>query len=650
MLLCALLLIIGTSITAQTPAATQTSPAVVTPPPAMQVEGLPPIPKKLAERVNRYISSRAARLQSWHPARREMLISTRFADTAQIHLVEMPGGTRRQLTFFSNRVDSAWFEPREGKYFVFTMDEAGGEAFHLHRFDLDTGEITQLTSGDDSVYSIFWLQRGERLVYSSTTHDAQHSDFYLLDPLNPKQARHLVRVSGLGWDVLDVSKDDKQVLINQYISAEESALHLLELPGGTLTQITHAPRGEKIAYWSAKFSTDGKQVYLTSDQGSEYSRIVTLDLTTKRIEGLQPQQAHKGAVDALTVSKDGHWLAYITNEEGVGKLHVHDLRMRREARVPELPVGVISNLEWRDDSELGFNLETTRYPMDVYSFSVEKGKIERWTFSETGGVATDKLPDAQLIRWQSFDRTISGFLYRPPARFTGKRPVLIDIHGGPQLQARPYYSGRYNYYSNELGMAVIYPNVRGSWGFGKTFLTLDDGARRVNCLKDLRALLDWIGTQPDLDSSKVVLRGDSYGGFLALALAVTDSSRLRGVIAVSPITSIASLIRGADAGVQPYLRIEYGDERDLEQLRAMEAISPIANVNRISVPLLLGAGKNDIRVPPSEAEKMARAAQSRQLPVWYFYAADEGHIFNRKPNRDYLFYATALFIQQFVTG
>ncbi len=648
-LTCGLLLATSTSGSAQLPSAEGVSTAVINPPPAMRVEGVPPIPTKVAERVNRYVSSRAARMQSWHPTRREMLISTRFAETMQIHLVQMPGGTRRQLTFLPNRIDSAWFEPRAGKYFVFTMDEAGDEIFHLHRLDLDTGEITQLTGGEDSVNSLDWTKSGSgQLIYSSTTGDAKHSDIFLLDPLNPNQTRRLARVEGLGWDVLDISNDDTRVLIRQYISADESALHLLDLPHGTMKQITPPSTAEKVAYWYAKFGADGNRLYLTSDQGAEYSRITTLDPRTMRIEGLLPRHANGGSVDELDVSQDGRWLAYITNEEGISKLHVYDLLARREAAVPELPVGVVSNLAWRGDGELGFNLETARYPMDVYSLNVEKSKIERWTYSETGGVATNQIPDAQLVHWRSFDRNISGFLYPPPARFTGKRPVLIDIHGGPQLQARPYYSGRYNYYTNELGMAVIFPNVRGSGGFGKTFLTLDDKERREDSLKDLRALLDWIGTQPNLDAQKVVLRGDSYGGFLALALAATDSGRIRGVIAVSAITSLTSLIRVADVGVQPYLRAEYGDERNPEQLRAMEAISPLANSNKVSVPLLLGVGKNDRRVPPSETEQMVRAARLRHQPVWYLYATDEGHIFNRKPNRDYLFFTTALFMQQVV--
>ncbi len=206
-LACALLFVAGASASAQMPPAGGVPTAVINPPPAMRVEGVPPIPTEIVERIGRYVSSRAARLQNWHPTRREILISTRFAETTQIHLVEMSGGTRRQLTFLPNRIDSAWFEPHAGKYVVFTMDEAGDEIFHLHRLDFDTGEVTQLTGGEDSVNSLEWRKKGGQLIYSSTTGDAKHSDFYLLDPLHPDQARRLARVEGLGWDVLDVSND-----------------------------------------------------------------------------------------------------------------------------------------------------------------------------------------------------------------------------------------------------------------------------------------------------------------------------------------------------------------------------------------------------------------------------------------------------------
>jgi len=576
-----------------------------------------------------------------------MLITTRFADTVQVHLVRMPGGARTQQTFLASHVAWASFEPNHSNYFVFKMDDAGSEIYHLYRYDLASGDITQLTIGDDSVSNVVWLKTAQGLVFSSATRDGENTDFVMLNPLAPQHARRLTRVKGFGWDVMDVAPNDQQVLMSEFVSAEETAIHLLDVGTGTLKRITPPPDNEKVAYWNAAFSRDGKGVYLTTDQASEHARLAYLSLASGQSSWLPIKQ--QGAVESFALSPDGRRLAYIVNEEGIGRLRLFDVSAGRGSEVPKLPVGIVSNLNWQSNDEVGFNLETARYPADIYSLKVATHTIERWTYSETGGVSTDDFRDAELIRWRSFDgREISGFLCRPPVRFTGARPVMIDIHGGPQLQARPSYSGRYNYYLNELGMVIIYPNVRGSFGFGKSFLALDNGARRADALQDLRALLDWIKTQPNFDSRRVVLRGESYGGYLALALAVTDSARIRGVIAESAITSIPSYIENTDAALRPYLRAEYGDERKPQQRSLLDTISPTGNVGKISVPMLLAAGKNDIRVPFAETEKLVRAAQARSLPVWYLLASNEGHIFGRKQNRDYLFYATAFFMQQFV--
>lgn len=623
---------------------------VFTPNANLVVEGVPQIPRKLAEQANKYTASRAATFQSWHPTRREMLISTRFSDTVQIHRVEKPGGARTQLTFFPDRVDYASYQPGDGKYFIFLKDENGDDRHQLYRYDLDTGDVTKLTEGQYPVFGITWSHSGKWLLYCSPKRNGKDSDIYLIDPLNPQGERRLVEIKGPYWEVLSISPDDRKAVVYEFISSEQNALWLIDIQAGSISKLTPPPPGgEKVAYWNAAFSADGKGIFLTSDQKSEVARLAYLDSATGKIDWLVPDL--KWGVESLSPSPDGKRLAYVTNEEGVGRLHLFDLRDRREQKIPDLPTGIVSKLRWRNRSELSFNLETARYPSDIYSLDADKSVIERWTKSETGGVNTDSFSDAKLIRWSSFDRRdVSGFLYLPPARFPGPRPVIIDIHGGPQLQARPSYAGRYNYYLNELGIAVIFPNVRGSDGFSKSFLALDNGPSRADAVKDIGALLDWIKTQPQLDSERVMLRGDSYGGYLALAVAAAEPTRLKAVMTVSAITSLPSYIKGADNWVQDLLRVEYGDERQPEQLKFMEQLSPRSHVGRINVPLFLAAGSNDVRVTPAETEQMVRAAQAKRTPVWYLLAKDEGHIFGKKINRDYLFFASVLFIRQFLLG
>jgi dipeptidyl aminopeptidase/acylaminoacyl peptidase len=254
--------------------------------------------------------------------------------------------------------------------------------------------------------------------------------------------------------------------------------------------------------------------------------------------------------------------------------------------------------------------------------------------------------DQQVVRWSSFDgRTISGILSLPPARFGGKRPVLIDIHGGPEGQATLGFKGRYNYFINELGIALIQPNVRGSSGYGKTFLSLDDGFKREDSVKDIGALLDWIAAQPGLDATRVVVSGGSYGGYMSLAVATTYPSRISGAIDVVGISSFLTFLQNTESYRRDLRRVEYGDERDPAMREFLQRISPLTNAANIAQPLFVEQGRNDPRVPFTEAEQMVARVREGRAPVWYLRAENEGHGFARKENQDYQFYATVMFLR-----
>ena len=355
-------------------------------------------------------------------------------------------------------------------------------------------------------------------------------------------------------------------------------------------------------------------------------------------------------MDEFDLSPDGKTLAFVSNEEGIGRLHLLDTETCKEKTAPNLPVGVVSEIKWHPGGrELGFSFTSARFPSDVYSYDIQTGKLERWTFSETGGINTENFSDAELIRWKSFDgRMISGFLYRPPAKFTGKRPVIIGLHGGPQSQTRPSFAGRVNYYLNELGVAVIYPNVRGSSGYGKTFLKLDDGLLREDAHKDMGALLDWIKMQPGLDADRVMVFGESYGGYLTLAVAANYGDRIRAAHSIVGPSNLVTYLEKADDWVRELQRVEFGDERDSKTREFLERIAPLNNARKIKTPLFIVQGMNDSLVPPTESEQIARAVRKNGTPVWYLAAKDEGHGFSKKKNRDFQFYSTVLFIKEYL--
>jgi dipeptidyl aminopeptidase/acylaminoacyl peptidase len=285
----------------------------------------------------------------------------------------------------------------------------------------------------------------------------------------------------------------------------------------------------------------------------------------------------------------------------------------------------------------------------VFSIDVDKATLTRWTTSETGGLNAAEFSEPELIRWKSFDGLmISGFLYMPAPRFTGPRPVIINIHGGPEGQTQPSFLGRNNYYLNELGAAIIFPNVRGSTGFGKKFVNLDNGFKREDSVKDIGALLDWIVARPGLDSKRVMVTGGSYGGYMTLASMTNYNDRLAGGVDVVGISNYVTFLERTEAYRRDLRRVEYGDERDAKMREFLTAVSPATNARKITKPMMIVQGKNDPRVNVAESEQMVAAIRSNGGKVWYLMADDEGHGFAKKKNQDFQFAATVLFVNEYL--
>lgn len=621
--------------------------AVLAPPDNLVLDNVPAIPTSLAETAGRYAENRAAFPSDWHPQRREMLIGTRFGNTYQTHLVKMPGGARQQLTFFTEPVHGGSFHPRGGDYFVFSKDVGGGEWYQLFRYDFATRDSVLLTDGKSRNLLGAWSSSGDLIAYTSTRRTGQDTDLWVMNPADPKTDHLLTQLSGGGWSPEDWSPDDKKILLIEWISVNETYVWLVDTATGEKTALTPRKTDEQVAYRNARFSKDGKGVYLTTDKGSEFQQLVYIDLAAKQMEVLSSNIPWD--VDDIALSYDGRWIAFVTNEDGLSALHLLDTASGGELPVPKLPVGLVGSLLWhRNNHDLAFAQTTARSPGDCYSLDITTGKVERWTTSETA-VNTEAFPEAELVRWKTFDgKMISGFLYRPPAKFSGKRPVLIDIHGGPEGQSRPGFLGRDNYYLNELGIALIFPNVRGSTGYGKTFTKLDNGFLRQDSYKDINALFDWIARRPDLDADRIAVTGGSYGGHMTLAVLTFYSGRIRCSIDIVGMSNLVTFLEHTEAYRRDLRRVEYGDERDPKMREFLERIAPMNNLDKIKKPMIVVAGKNDPRVPVSESDQIVAGLKKEGTPAWYLMAKDEGHGYQKKPNQDFLFYADVVFLQQYL--
>ncbi|MBD1844645.1 S9 family peptidase [Cyanobacteria bacterium FACHB-63] len=620
--------------------------ADITPGDNLVVESIPPIPASLAQTVDRYTQFRSAGLLSWHPQRREVLITTRFGDVAQVHRVAFPLGSRQQMTFFSEPVFRASYQPTKGDYFVFSKDIGGNEFNQLYRYDLATGDVSLLTDGKSRNSGGVWSNKGDRMIYNSTRRTGKDNDFYSIDPTNPKSDRLLAQVEGGGWGGMSWSPDDRQLLVMEFVSVNESYLWTFDTNSGEKKLITPKDGKEKVSYQGGVFSKDGKGLYVVTDRDSEFQRLAYLDLATLKHTYLTSQIPWD--VEEFDLSEDGKSLAYVSNEDGISVLHLIDTATNQEKPLPKLPIGQVSGISWhRNNQDLGFTLVSARSTADAYSLNIATNKIDRWTESETGGLNTTNFSEPELVRWESFDdRTISGFLYRPPAKFQGKRPVIINIHGGPEAQFRPSFLGRNNYYLNELGVAILFPNVRGSTGYGKTFLQLDNGVLREDSVKDIGALFDWIATQPNLDKDRILVTGGSYGGYMSLAVSTNYSDRIRASINIVGISNFVSFLERTEGYRRDLRRVEYGDERDPKMREFLLKISPLNNAQKIKKPLFVIHGKNDPRVPLNEAEQIVKTVRNNGVPVWYLMAKDEGHGFSKKKNIDFQFYSTIMFIKE----
>jgi len=429
------------------------------------------------------------------------------------------------------------------------------------------------------------------------------------------------------------------------VSITKSTLWLVNAASGQKEPITDP--SAQISWSDGQFSLDGRGVWVLSDKDSDFTRLGYLDL---RGSFTPVTTDFSWDVEGFELSRDGRTIAFVVNEAGMSTLHLLDTSSRKHRPVTGVPAGVIGGLRWHANSrDLAFSVATARSPSDVYSVDVTTGAVSRWTESEIGGLVAAQLVEPELIRWKSFDgREISGFYYRAPARFTGKRPVIISIHGGPESQVRPGFLGRNNYYLNELGVSIIAPNVRGSSGYGKMFVDLDNGIKREDSVKDIGALLDWIATRPELDASRVLVTGGSYGGYMTLAVSTHYSNRLRAAVDIVGISNFNTFLKNTESYRRDLRRAEYGDDRDPKISAFFEQTAPLNNAAKIRHPLFVVQGGNDPRVPRSEAEQMVNKIRELGTPVWYLMAKDEGHGFAKKSNVDFQFYSTVMFVRQFL--
>jgi dipeptidyl aminopeptidase/acylaminoacyl peptidase len=612
------------------------------------LSGIPEVPPEISERLQPYQNTRAAGFAAFRHEGPGVFITTRFGNVAQLHRVEVPGGARRQLTFGNEPVRGVTSRPGHRELLV-SMDEGGGEFFQLFLFDPASGQSRRLTDGRSRNTGGTWSADGQRVAFTSTRRDGRSNDVWVMPADDTAAARVALQApDGSFWSAADWDPAGDRLLIGNYVSITDSRIHLLDLRTGRQQRILGDPR-RPATYSPLGFDREGRGIFLITDVQGEFSQLAYQPLPRGRLQVLTADIPWD--VSGFTLSRDRSRAAFVVNEGGISRLYLMDPASRQFRRVDAVPMGLVFGLEFSEDGrQLGITLTSATGPSDVYTLALgadalSYGELSRWTFSEVGGLSPETFVEPQLVDFASFDGLrVPAFVYRP--RGQGPHPVVIHIHGGPEAQSRPGFSSVFQSWANEFGIAVIDPNVRGSSGYGRTYVGLDDGMRREDAVRDIGALLDWIATQPDLDQNRVMVYGGSYGGYMVLASLMHFSDRLRGGVNIVGISDFITFLENTQEYRRDLRRVEYGDERDPQMRAFFERISPLRNANRITAPLFVIHGQNDPRVPVGEAEQIVREVRANGFPVWYMNALNEGHGFARRENQDLMRDLVVLFFRE----
>ena len=622
------------------------------------MEDIPPIPASLPQALSRYQSIRSARFAEWSKDSKSIYIKTRFGQIDQLHRVDKPGGARFQLTFGEEPIGETNAQPG-GRLIAMTRDKGGNEFDQVFVLNPENGLTRRLSTGFGLNNRVIWDRKGEKIAYRSTQRNGRSSDIWV-QPANGSETASMVlgTEDGTLWKPVDFSRDGKLLLIQQFISVADSRVYVKDLVSGEL-RLMAGDAENPSSNIATGFDRNDKHVFFVTNQRQGAAELAMTNLEPEPKKTFVRSRGNWD-ITHFVLSPDRRRGAFVANEAGISRLYLFDPGKLAIKQVNKIPLGIISGLHFSPNNQkLGMTLNSARTPNDAFVLSLgnkplKARNLTRWTYSEVGGLDTDKFSEPIPIRYPSpvegedEDFEIPAFVYLPPGK--GPFPVIIHVHGGPENQFRPRFNSEFQMWIDELGVAVIAPNIRGSLGYGSRYITLDNGYNREAAIDDIGALLDWIAQQEKLDKNRVAITGASYGGYVALASAVHYSDRLKAAVDRVGISNFVTFLENTQDYRRELRRMEYGDERDPEMRAFLQSISPLNNVDRIKIPLFVQQGSNDPIVPMSESEQMVRALREQGQKVWYMNALNEGHGYDKKENRDLYQQATFLFLQKYLLG
>jgi len=622
------------------------------------LEDIPPIPATLAQTLSRYQNIRSASFAGWTKDSKSIFIKTRFGHVNQLHRVKVPGGARYQLTFGEEPVGEVLRRPGSN-LLALTRDKGGDEFDQVFLLNPENGLMRMLSDGVALNNRMAWDRQGRRLAYRSTRRNGRSNDIWAQNADSSEPATMLLGTEdGTLWKPIDFSRNGKKLLIQQFISVADSRIYVKELPDGELNLLVGDAENPSSNIATGFDRSDSNVLFVTNQRegAAELAKVSLGEVPVITFSA----NVTDWDITRFVLSPDRKRGAFVSNEGGISRLYLFDPGTLKHKLVEKIPLGLVSGLTFSPDGKkLGMTLNSAHNPNDAFVLDLGRQplsarKLTHWTNSEVGGLDTSRFSKPIPIKYPSFIEetgstiSIPAFIYLPPG--DGPFPVIIHAHGGPESQFRPRFNSDFQLWIDQLGVAIIAPNIRGSLGYGSHFITLDDGYKREAALDDIGALLDWIALQPRLDKDRVAVFGASYGGYIALASAAHYSDRLVAAVDRLGISNFVTFLENTQDYRRELRRIEYGDERDPEMRAFLESISPLNNVDKIKIPLFVQQGRNDPIVPMSESEQLVKALRAQGQTVWYMNAMNEGHGYDKKENRDLYQQATFLFLQKYLLG
>jgi len=571
---------------------------------------------------------------------------TNISGVPQVWTMPTAGGYPSLVTSFDDPVGFVTWSP-DGQWLAFNVAPGGGFNEQIYIVRPDGTGLRRLTDGGKANNFLDgWSPDGRFIAFSSNRRDASATDSYLCE-VATGQSRMVAQNRGIG-SIDDVSRDGKYAIVSRLVNRGDNNLYLVRLSDSKEMLLT--PHDGPGQFGGISFSPDGQAVYLISNKDRDLTALARVRLN---------QNGEPGPIEVLATRDDGELGSAVMNEQGTSvallwnvagrsELNFYDTATGKTAPGPRLPAEIVGGLDFSDDGRrLAMVVSGASSPADIWVLDLGSKQFTQITQTPHAGVDLSTLVRPELVRYKAHDGLeLSGWLYRPKG-VTKPGPIVLSFHGGPEGQERPGFNSMYQALVSR-GIAVFAPNVRGSSGFGKKFVNLDNGALRENGVKDIKASVDYVVSAGVADPKRVGIVGGSYGGYMVMAGLTEYPDMFAAGANLFGVVNFETFFKNTQPWMAAISKIEYGDpDKEADMLRRL---SPLTRIDRVKAPTIVLHGANDTNVPVIEAEQVVENLKKRNVPVEYVLFPDEGHGWRKTPNRIRSTVAIVRFFEKHLKG